>query len=168
MNALSWPFEQPRLDVTLEREVARSLRRRAALSLLLLEVRGPVDTADRDEPMEQRMLAYVTGAIALSLRDEDIACRYESDRFAVILPDIGVRQARLVAGKICANLEALAGDDGGPGCGRLSVSVGLASLPPARPAESDDALFAAADRACAVAREIGGICVVEGALPAGP
>ena len=167
MNTPGRPLDRSRFDVALKHEVTHSLRRRVPLSLLLLEVRDPVVAADDAAPAGQYFLSHVTAAIALGLREQDNACRYELRRFAVILPDTGSFEAQAIARRICANVAVFAEGDGPRNHElRPTVSIGLAAMTPGAASASHRSLFAAADRAREVAREIGGICVVEGALPA--
>jgi diguanylate cyclase (GGDEF)-like protein len=63
-------------------------------------------------------------------RNSDIACRFGGEEFAVILPGATLLVARNRAEAIRASLEAMRIDFGGKLIGPLTVSAGVASMPP--------------------------------------
>jgi diguanylate cyclase (GGDEF)-like protein len=159
-------FEEGRLEVTLERAIARCLRHRGRLSLLLVDAWRGCARQRWNADARGRLLPRVVDAIRVSLRGSDILCPYGGGAFAVILPDTGAHEARLLGGSLCANVAAVVGDGGAQEeeVGS-SVSVGLVALTPNATCTSVEELLAVAEQALHVARDVGLGCVVEGALP---
>ncbi|PRB82922.1 GGDEF domain-containing protein [Pseudomonas sp. MYb185] len=55
-----------------------------------------------------RLLQVLTQLLLLNLRQHDLLCRLAGDRFAVILPHTGERQAQLLAGEMSLAVRSLA------------------------------------------------------------
>jgi diguanylate cyclase (GGDEF)-like protein len=168
-DALTGLFNRYHFEVTLQREVARSLRYRARLSLLLIDVDQLKAVNDRwGHQAGDRVLGRVAGAIRNGLRGADIAFRYGGDEFAVVLPDTDARAGRLVAERICANVGASLAEGAVPGAAtRATVSGGLAELSLAAGCASETQLIVAADQALYLAKSRGGNCVAEAPADAG-
>jgi len=71
-------------------------------SLVLLDVDG-FHRINREHGQREgdRVLQALGHLLLLNLRNEDLLCRYAGDRFAVLLPGLGVEQARAVASHLC-------------------------------------------------------------------
>ena len=169
-DPLTGLFNRYHFDAALKRELARSLRYQARLSVVLLDVDQLKTVNDRWGHLAgDRVLARVAEAIQNSLRQTDIPSRHGGDEFAIILPDTDVRAARLVAERIRANVKASVGAGILPdGPITVTVSEGLAELPLAAPTLSEAQLMMAADQALYLAKGQGGNCVAEPAVKAGP
>jgi GGDEF domain-containing protein len=126
-------FNRCYFEAALKREIASCLRHGTRLSLLLIEV---------------ERLEAVAPALQNNLRRVDIAARIGGDEVAVILPDTGAREARVLAERLCAKTGA---------CG------GLAEFPLAAPSTSEAQLIVAATRALGLAKSRGMAsgCVAE-------
>ncbi|HKW40885.1 MAG TPA: GGDEF domain-containing protein [Gemmatimonadales bacterium] len=164
-DPLTGMFNRYHFEATLKREVARSARHPAELSLLLLDVDQLKAVNDRwGHHAGDRVLLRVAAAIRQSARSSDVTCRYGGDEFAIILPDTDARGARAAADRICANVGAVLPDAGvGPDVATaVTVSGGLAQLPPTVGEMSEFELVAAADQALYQAKRRGRNCVVEG------
>jgi len=166
-DPLTGLFNRYHLEATLKREVARSLRSGARLTLLLMDVDHLKAVNDRwGHQAGDCVLARVARAIQDCLRTADIASRYGGDEFAVILPDTDAAAGRLVAERTCAKVAAALAEGIVPGASpHGTVSVGLAELPLAPSATSEAQLVVAADRALYLAKGRGGNCVAEEAPP---
>lgn len=163
-DPLTGLFNRYHFEATLKREVARCLRSKARLSLLLMDVDQLKRVNDVwGHQAGDRVLGRVAGAIQNSLRTTDIASRYGGDEFAIILPDTDAKMGRLVAERICTNVGACLGAGTVPdgSTNKVSVSGGLAELPPAPTATSEAQLIVVADRALYLAKGRGGNCVAE-------
>ena len=94
-----------------------------------------------------------------STRTEDICARLSGDEFAVLLPDAGAEEARIIAERICHTMasriiQVPVGPDKPEKIGiSISTSVGIASAPVHTDNWQD--LFLMADRALSRAKELG-------------
>ena len=127
-------------DETLERELARSRRSGAPISVALLDV-------DRFKSINDRF-GHTTGDLALktvaealqsSVRLPDSAFRWGGDEFALILPDSGAVGAHEVGERIQVSL---AGGSPLPDAEPIGLSMGIAEL---GEGQSADSLLAEAD-----------------------
>ncbi len=168
-DPLTGLFNRYHFETTLRREVARCLRHKTRLSLLLMDVDQLKAVNDRwGHQAGDRVLGRVAGAIQRSLRGTDIASRYGGDEFAVILPDTAAHAGRLVAERICANVGASVREGIVPDASsRVTVSGGLAELSRAAGCTSEAQLIVAADQALYLAKGRGGNCVADVASEAG-
>jgi diguanylate cyclase (GGDEF)-like protein len=162
-DSLTGLFNRLHFDATLRREVARSVRYKSRLSLLLMDLDEFKSVNDRGgHPAGDFLLVEVARAIQKNVRSSDIASRYGGDEFAIILPDTDSKSALSVAERICASVASThrsrVADDGRP---RVTVSGGLAELAFGDLDASESGLIAAADEALYRAKGRGGNCVAE-------
>ncbi|GEM_PF-5667363 len=131
----------------LEAEVARALRYRFPLSILIVDLDYFKSYNDR--------LGHVAGDIALrrladmlrtGSREGDLLARYGGEEFIVALSHTDAEAARLYADRLRENVQSLYGH----GPVQLTVSVGIASLPGY---PSLDSLVQAADTALYMAKD---------------
>jgi diguanylate cyclase (GGDEF)-like protein/PAS domain S-box-containing protein len=153
-----------RFDATLQHEVARALRERSPLSLIMLDVDFFKTYNDHyghltgDESLRQ-----VGASLGAALRRSgDLVCRYGGEEFAVILPGTELAQARLIGQKLQACVTALGIVHASAPLGQLTISAGIGTLapdePPTRPVEVRDyalALIRAADESLYAAKRNG-------------
>lgn len=148
-DGLTELLNRRQFDLEIAREIARTQRKRAPLSLILLDIdyfKAFNDTFGH--PAGDRCIQTVARAIErCARRPGDVAARYGGEEFAVILPDTpasgalhiaeqirqGVLAAQIPAGKSVAN-------------GWVSVSIGVATADDGG-APSVRALLTAADAA---------------------
>ncbi|MCH2555681.1 MAG: diguanylate cyclase [Alcanivorax sp.] len=80
-----------------------------AVTLMMLDVnrfdhvRRQLGSRDAD-----RLLQELAELLLLNLRQDDLLCRYAGDRFAVVLPGTGEREATLLAGELIAAVDHFA------------------------------------------------------------
>jgi diguanylate cyclase (GGDEF)-like protein len=86
-------------------------------------------------------------------RGSDIACRFGGEEFAVILPGATLQVARNRAEAIRAALEAMKLDFAGTPIGSLTISAGVAAMPPH--AQDWVQVLHQADRALYIAKQAG-------------
>lgn len=129
------------LDQVLLREWRRATRGRYPLSLVLFDLDYFKDFNDRyghqagDECLKK--VAQVLRAHCR--RPGDMAARYGGEEFAVVLPGTGREDAREIATRICADVEALAiPHERSPSGAAVTVSAGVASVVPDRSAHPTD------------------------------
>jgi diguanylate cyclase (GGDEF)-like protein len=139
----------------LEREVDRSTRFNAPLSLVMLDIDHFKFYNDRNgHEAGNRALTAIAALLTRSLRRIDVAARYGGEEFALILPSTSKTGAHMVAerARLLAEQESFPGETAQPG-GRLTVSLGVATLP--ADASGVDDLVQHADAALYLAKEQG-------------
>ena len=79
------------------------------LSLVILDLNG-FDRLNREHGHAEGdlVLQNLTQLLLLNLRHQDLLCRLAGDRFVVLLPDTGERQARQLAEELRQAVESLA------------------------------------------------------------
>jgi diguanylate cyclase (GGDEF)-like protein len=129
-----------RLVDVLDAEVKRSNRTGRTFAVLLIDMDHLKKINDqRGHLAGSRALCRLADILRVYCRSIDIAARYGGDEFALVMPETNEREAKQVAGRICARVEQ---DMEQP---RISVSIGTAVYP--RSGETVETLLGAADRA---------------------
>ena len=127
-------------EESLEREVARSQRRRSPLSLVVIDVDHFKDVNDTlGHPAGDTVLRAVGRALTANSKASDLPARYGGDEFVVLLPDCSGPDSLAVAERLRAAVATEMSTV------KVSVSAGTASLPDN--AEDGGRLVAAADAA---------------------
>lgn len=144
-------------DVALERELRRARRADGPLALLLVDIDSFKLYNDHfGHQQGDACLTTVAQQLAgLLKRPADMAARYGGEEFAAVLPDTTLEQARAVAEKIRAHIEALQMPPA-PGAHHpyVTLSIGVAAFVRGR-LEEPAALIAAADQAMYAAKRGG-------------
>jgi len=139
-DALTGLANYRRLSEVLESEIKRSDRSGRAFAVLVFDLDGMKEINDRYGHLAgNRALCRLAKIFRFSSRSIDTPARYGGDEFAIVLPETGVNEARLVGVRIC---EGLANDLEEPA---LSVSVGVAVYP--EDGRTIETLLQTADRA---------------------
>lgn len=117
-------------------ELARHVRYRSPVSLIMLDVDGFSDVNGMfGEQVGDGVLRALGERLAMHLRSTDMVARHDGDRFAVILPGIGKTAAFAVAEKLRDAVRATplrVDGDGYTHDVSLTLSVGVTSAGPAR------------------------------------
>jgi diguanylate cyclase (GGDEF)-like protein len=147
------------LHIALDRELARSVRARSPLAVLLLDLDGFASV--NDEFGHQRgnaVLRDLAQRLALEIRQADTLGRYGGEEFLVLLPETDADGAAHVAERLCWTVRRHALDtapDGSPvRRGGLTASIGIAVLPDH--GSHAAVLLRAADSALAETKRAGG------------
>jgi diguanylate cyclase (GGDEF)-like protein len=92
----------------LAQELTRARRYNKQFGVILLDLRHfrQVNSTYGFETGDQ-LLHKVARSLQLQLRSNDVLCRYMSDRFAVVLPEIDRRGVEAVMGKLRSAVEAI-------------------------------------------------------------
>jgi diguanylate cyclase (GGDEF)-like protein len=133
-----------------EREVTRTLHSRKALCLMMLDVDNFKTFNDQYGHIAgDSVLVAVAEALREYLRPTDLVARFGGDEFAVLLPDLKLKQARQTAERI---RQQIAGISPASLSSAITVSIGIADR-----AENDDvvSLVQRADAAMYDAKEAG-------------
>ncbi|WP_125781324.1 GGDEF domain-containing protein [Pseudoalteromonas rubra] len=82
------------LLIQLNREAVLHDKREQPLSLVMVDIKGFAQYNRAHGPQQgDQALNEVASALELALRETDLACRYTSDRFAILLPDTPPHEA---------------------------------------------------------------------------
>jgi diguanylate cyclase (GGDEF)-like protein len=134
------------LSQVLRRETKRASRSGRPLSLLFVDLDGFKSINDSHGHLfGSRALVEAAGVIRASARETDVVARFGGDEFALVLPDTGSEGATAVGERIRERVAAWSFLQGEGLTIRLTVSIGVATLPDV--ASSSEQLIHAADEA---------------------
>jgi diguanylate cyclase (GGDEF)-like protein len=151
LNVSTWESEA-------EREIARAVRTRSALSIAMIDIdHFKVVNDTHGHLVGDKALRAVTSGLREQLRSYDLAGRFGGEEFAILLPQTQEAQALRIAERLrtyVAGMTIGVGEDAATGpVIRLTVSVGVASLDRIGSELTD--LLAAADAALYLAKQAG-------------
>jgi diguanylate cyclase (GGDEF)-like protein len=143
------------LQERLRQEIARSIRTRRPLSVLMVDLDGFKAVNDAHGHAEgDRLLNEMATALKSALRANDVVARYGGDEFVILMPDTAEEAARKLGqrmlGAVADHRHVLPGGDEIS----LGASAGLAIYP--ADGRSPAALLAAADAAMYAVKRAGG------------
>jgi diguanylate cyclase (GGDEF)-like protein len=142
------------LSQVLRRETKRASRSGRPLSLLFVDLDGFKGINDTHGHLfGSRALVEAASVIRTSARETDMVSRFGGDEFALILPDTGSEGAAAVGDRVRDRIAAFDFLHGDGLDIKLTVSVGVATLPDV--AASADGLIQAADEAMYWVKEHG-------------
>jgi diguanylate cyclase (GGDEF)-like protein len=134
------------LSQVLRRETKRASRSGRPLSLLFVDLDGFKSINDTHGHLfGSRALVEAASVIRASARETDMVARFGGDEFALILPDTGSEGAAAVGDRVRDRIAAFSFLRADGLNIRLTVSVGVATLPDV--AATADGLIQAADEA---------------------
>lgn len=145
-------FNYRHLQHRLDEEVGRSRRYGKHLSLLMIDVDDFKNFNDSHGHLAGDMaLADLAMVMRQAVREVDLVARYGGEEFSVLLPETDAAGAYSVAEKIREAVALFAfADPDGERCCRLTVSIGLATLP--SHADDKESLLREADAALYAAK----------------
>ncbi len=143
-------------DTALAREWPAHARRKSTLSLLILDIDNFKAFNDSYGHLKgDEVLVQVAGALTNSLsRPTDLVARYGGEEFVVLLPDTDTAGAWNVAERLLASVAVLNIPHRGSDLGRLSLSIGAATMVPEHAGDAAS-LLEAADRNLYAAKAAG-------------
>jgi diguanylate cyclase (GGDEF)-like protein/PAS domain S-box-containing protein len=147
-DALTGLMNRRALEDCLERELARCIRSKAQLCLLMLDVDHFKNFNDSFGHVQgDEALRTIADVLRKGTRKGDLIARYGGEEFLSILPDTGATEAVRIAERLC---DAVAG--AGWEYRMITTSIGVATLDQRRLSttsflnEADQALYAAKRR----------------------
>lgn len=142
-------------------EQSRAIRNKHTLAALMLDIDRFKQVNDRyGHDAGDVVLRELAGVIRAVVRAEDIVSRYGGEEFCVLLPEIPVTDAELVAERLRSFIEHTALPEAA-GTKHVTVSVGMALL---HPEDHSEELFTRADMAMYQVKYVGGnrVCIADG------
>jgi diguanylate cyclase (GGDEF)-like protein len=155
-------YRRPHFEDQLRREVDLSTREHREFAIVFIEI-DPLGekVLALGEPGRRRILEAMGRVLRGGTRAMDASCRYDEQRFAVLLSGVGLATAHArmegLRRKCATQIVVHEGQDLG-----FSVAMGVASFP--HTAHTQDALLAACEAALAEARRRGGNHVTLAAI----
>lgn len=152
-------------DERLDTEWRRCARARQPMSLILVDIdHFKLYNDHYGHQAGDASLKLAANAMRLAAgRPQDLVARYGGEEFAVLLPQVSAQGAERVALKLLAELEAMAiPHEAAPTPGRLTVSMGIASVVPGQHSSAME-LVQAADAGLYDAKAAGRNCYRTGA-----
>jgi len=154
-DGLTGVFNRRYLEERIEAEVAYAVRHGTDLSLLMLDIDHFKHINDTHGHLAgDEVLRRLAGLVAGQIRREDVLARYGGEEFVLLLRNISVASATMVAERIRASVEALETSFEGTTI-RATLSIGVASLGSCQRPVTPKALLDAADQALYQAKEAG-------------
>ena len=161
------------LRARFHQEVSHAMRRGEEIGILLVGLDLIEEAGDRPGPLVVgSLIEAVAAAVDEGVRDEGSVFRYEGEEFCVLARGLAEPSLKVMAERIRSAVEQLevSTDQGGV---RVTISIGCASIVPARPSAEDtqvggsgtlddmvhNALLSLAGLALRRARDAGGNCI---------
>ncbi len=129
-DPLTGLFNRRYLEASFEREIQRAERRGIPLSVLMLDIDHFKRFNDSfGHEAGDALLANFGTLLGKILRKEDISCRYGGEEFTVLMPEADAELAKTRAEQICAAVRAMDVQFHNLPLGRVTISIGIATLP---------------------------------------
>ena len=130
-DPLTGLYNRRYLEETMIRELARARRMGLTVGVLVLDIDHFKRLNDTFGHGTGDFVLERTGdLLRAATRGSDIACRFGGEEFAIILPGAALLAARNRAEAIRAAIESMQLEFGGQPLGPLTVSIGVAAMPP--------------------------------------
>lgn len=112
---------------TLSEEIARAERFQNVLSVLLLDIDDFKDVNDAyGHPVGDRVLKKLSNVLKEITREIDIVARYGGEEFAIILPETGLKGAKLLGNRLNEKVREMVIKEDGLEI-KITVSIGAAA-----------------------------------------
>jgi len=119
-------FNRTYFNLRLKEEVSRSARNRGTFALTLLAIEYPRAAETWTGQYKADMLRRVITSVGDQIREEDMLCRYEATKFALLLPELSIGQARDLLAGVEKRFGAGAADQADEDYAELGISAGIA------------------------------------------
>ena len=157
-------YNRRAFNLEMEREMARHNRNGKAFSVMLLDLDHFKQINDSyGHQAGDQVLAEVAKLLCKATRRSDRVCRYGGEEFAIIMPETGTLQAKLVATRICGALARLS-HKGLPAERRVTTSIGICTAHDGQPGDWS-LVVESADQALYAAKQAGRNCTMVGQSP---
>ena len=130
-DALTGLPNRRRLGEILDLEWRRALRPKTSLAVAMIDIdQFKLYNDHYGHPAGDRCLHQVATALATHVRDTDHVARYGGEEFALVLPDTDIAGAVSAAERVRVAVEELAEPHATSARGIVTISVGVAAVPP--------------------------------------
>ncbi len=130
-DSLTGLFNRHFMQVSLQKELARSRRRQSPLAVFMLDVDHFKSFNDHfGHAAGDAVLQSVAAILQSSIRAEDIVCRYGGEEFLVILPDVDPAAAAGLAERIRNAVTRIQTGSEFAACAAITISIGCAFASP--------------------------------------
>jgi len=159
-DSLTGLFNRSFMEVALEREMHRAERRDKELALMMVDVDHFKQFNDSfGHEAGDVVLREVAECLRVSVRNEDVVCRFGGEEFVIILPETEAPVALERAELLRQTVSDLVLRYHGQPLRQVTISIGMAIFP--RHANTTDELLRCADRALYAAKHRGRNRVIE-------
>jgi diguanylate cyclase (GGDEF)-like protein len=153
-DPLTGLFNRRFLEEALDRECRRAVRGDRPLSLVIFDVDHFKRFNDSfGHEAGDLVLKELGNLVQGMFREEDVACRFGGEEFALVLTDTTLDQAIQRAEELRAGAYEIVLTDGQQNIGRITLSLGVATLP--QHGATGGVLLRAADKALYAAKNGG-------------
>jgi len=157
-DSLTGLANHSRLQQALETEVARAVRQKIPLALVMIDIDYFKQVNDRfGHPVGDRVLQGLARFLRQRLRQSDVVARYGGEEFAVVMSNTDGANALMVTERLRSHFATLVHESDNAESFSVTFSAGVAALTAQSTAR---ALLLAADRNLYSAKERGRNCVV--------
>ena len=119
-------FNRRYLIETLERELARAVRRKEPVSVMIIDIDHFKKFNDAlGHEAGDALLVQFAKLLNQKLRKEDMACRYGGEEFVVVMPSASLENGTKRAQEICDATRQMQAMFGGKQIGNVTVSIGV-------------------------------------------
>jgi diguanylate cyclase (GGDEF)-like protein len=164
-DSLTGLYNRRYMEETLDREISRALREKRSLGVIMADVDGFKQINDTfGHALGDAVLCRVADTLFRHTRKSDVVCRFGGDEFILILPECALEDAVLRAQALRRLTEETSFMFDAADVGRVSLSMGVSSLPDHGATAAE--LISAADKALYAAKQDGRNRVVTARVPA--
>jgi diguanylate cyclase (GGDEF)-like protein len=154
-DALTGLYNHRFFHESLANELARAIRYRSSLSLLLFDVDYFKKINDSlGHQAGDLVLANISKAVSDAIRPSDIVSRYGGDEFAVVLPETNEAGAKVFAARLRRCVEGVSTLVDGQQI-YITISIGVSSISKPTSKVGKESLIAAADKGLYISKENG-------------
>ncbi|HXB62762.1 MAG TPA: diguanylate cyclase [Acidobacteriaceae bacterium] len=129
-DGLTGLFNRHFMQIALEREVARAVRRKSLLAVFMVDIDHFKKFNDQSgHSAGDTVLKEVARVLAAAVRTEDLVCRYGGEEFTIILPDVTPEAAYEKAEALRRAVSELRTVLDNNLQNEITISIGVASFP---------------------------------------
>ncbi|MBN2000756.1 GGDEF domain-containing protein, partial [candidate division KSB1 bacterium] len=130
-DGLTGIFNRRYFDQRYLREILRARRYKRSLSILMIDIdHFKIYNDTFGHLMGDEVLKKVSQELEMNIRRADILCRFGGEEFVIILPEIDIKHAAMVAEKLrtAVSHTGIRGEENMPNK-NVTISIGVAAFP---------------------------------------